>query len=459
MTLSHRSRLFLQLLPTFIFSLVFIACLPVEPLFLPGAESSLLDSGYFGFHPTGLGLLRQGHLLLGLLALLGLAFALLPVFGFDIARAAGTLSLSSGWLFLLGHTLTFDLLLACYHTGLFLILLIAWKKPGNLWWLLALVLALGSLLIDDVGTTLFLSILFLGTTRLREKGKVIPLFGWGLLLVCLAGVAYRWVHPSTYETVVGFQAGNYLLFYGLLLMLTWPLLGFLPAVLKDSLGKWKRADPWSMWLLSAFFGGLVAQSPVSWLAFALLVCRHMVDFDAAEYPFRPLVRYWSAFIWVVSFFLFLFLLTFGHFFQSAGGFRAAFQAGFGIWLAGLLSLAGMYGNWPLLRKVGLLGGNAWVGVGFLYIILPLVHSESLLFQLWDRTTKQKSGWELVKLSQGEIPPGVKYVIQSANSQFSKTTPLILEKSEQPAWDSIQGLAPDFRQRTWYLGQTKAAMKR
>ena len=106
-----------------------------------------------------------------------LFFVCRALFGVQIALISNIILLTSSWVFLIGYWLSFDHLLGLYHTALILTLLFYTKKQSNILLGLVFILSLGSLLIDALGTTLFISVLYFGAIRKQKLSKLKIIFG------------------------------------------------------------------------------------------------------------------------------------------------------------------------------------------------------------------------------------------------------------------------------------------
>jgi len=314
---------------------------------------------------------------------------------------------------------------------------------------LVFILTIGSLLIDALGTTLFLSVLYFGAIRQQKLSKIENYFWLSLFILSVGVIIFRFTSASTWKTYLGIQSSDYVLFYGLVLMALWPFVGFIFAAMKDAIKKWKKGDVWSIWMLTALFAGIISQSPSFILPAALLIGKHVVDFDLENYPYKHIIKYWSTFLWVIWFFLSIFLMTGGHLFQSEGGFRMGFQLGFGIWLFGLISIVGMYGKHFFIMRLGLIGGNIWVTFSLFIILIPYFGNDFLLNNVWKFANIQKTNIEW----RDKTPKleGFHYTIQSIQRLNFKSNKKIIKRTDsQIATDSINGFSTYFKKETLYL---------
>jgi hypothetical protein len=232
-------------------------------------------------------------------------------------------------------------------------------------------------------------------------------------------------------------------------MALWPFVGFIFAAMKDAIKKWKKGDVWSIWMLTALFAGIISQSPSFILPAALLIGKHVIDFDLENYPYKHIIKYWSTFLWVIWFFLSIFLMTGGHLFQSEGGFRMGFQLGFGIWLFGLISIVGMYGKHFFIMRLGLIGGNIWVTFSLFIILMPYFGNEFLLNNVWKFANTQKTNVEW----RDKAPKleGLHYTLQSIQRMNFKNNKTIIKRTDsQIPTDSINGFSNYFKKETLYL---------
>jgi len=444
-----RSNPILKLIPLFLFFLSIIFLLPNTAFFFSGAESIVLDSGFYDFDPSLLIRNRVINLIIlfGVLGVLFLVFK--SLFGLMIAIPAIIFLLTSCWVFLIGFWLSFDHLLALYHSALFLTLLFYSRKQSNLLLGLIFILTIGSLLIDSLGTTLFLSVLFFGAVRQHKLSKTENYFWFILFLLSIGMIFTRFNVPSAWKTYLGIQSSDYLLFYGLVLMALWPFIGFIFAAFKDTISKWKKGDIWSIWMLTATFAAIISQSPAFILPVSLLVGKHVMDYDLEHYPYRHIIKYCSTFLWVIWFFLSILLMTGGHLFQSEGGFRMGFQLGFGIWVFGLISIIGMYGKHFYIMRLGLLGGNIWVTFTLFIILIPYFGNEFLLNKVWNMALKDKTSIAL-SVDQKYVE-GLNYTVKSIQKRDFNSKKYLVTKSEiDKKLDSIIGYSQTWRKETLYF---------
>jgi len=439
----------LKIIPFFLFFFILIFFLPDTTFFFPGAESIVLDTGFYGFDPSILIRYRIINLIILLGVLGGLYVVFKILFGQKIAIPTIIVLLSSCWIFLTGYWLSFDNLLGFYHCALFLTLLYYSKNKSNVLLLLILVITTGSLLIDSLGTTLFLSVLFFGAVRQQKLSKIENYFWMILLLLSIGMIIYRFFNPGTWKTFLGIQSGDYLLFYSLVLLALWPFIGFIFAAFKDAVGKWKKGDIWSVWMLTAAFAGLISQSPAFFIPVSLMLGKHIIDFDLENYPYRHIIKYWSTFLWVIWFFLSILLMTGGHLFQTEGGFRIGFQLGFGIWLFGLLSIVGMYGKHFNIMRIGLIGGNTWVTYSLFLILIPFFGDQFLLHKLWQSALVNQSN--IVLPADQKKVDGLSYTLTSIERlDYNKKIYFSTRNKEDRKVDSIVGFSPDMRKEVWYF---------
>lgn len=449
MLLKFLSNPIVKLVPFLFFFLFMIFFLPNSSHFFSGAESFMLDSGFYSFDPNML--IRQRIInLIMLFGVLGaLFFVCRALFGVQIALISNIILLTSSWVFLIGYWLSFDHLLGLYHTSLILTLLFYSKKQSNILLGLVFILSIGSLLIDALGTTLFLSVLYFGAIRQQKLSKIENYFWIALFILSVGVIIFRFTSPSSWKTYLGIQSSDYVLFYGLVLMALWPFVGFIFAALKDAISKWKKGDVWSIWLLTALFAGIISQSPAFILPAALLIGKHVVDFDLENYPYKHIIKYWSTFLWVIWFFLSIFLMTGGHLFQSEGGFRMGFQLGFGIWLFGLISIVGMYGKHFFIMRLGLIGGNIWVTFSLFIILIPYFGNEFLLNNVWKFANAKKTKIEII--DNATKMEGLSYTLQSIQRlKYNNNSIIITRKSSQLPTDSIDGFSIYFKKQTLFL---------
>lgn len=439
----------LKLIPFFLFFLYMVFLIPNSAFFFSGAESMVLDSGYYDFDPSILIRHRILNLLLlsGVIGVLFLVFKAL--FGLKIAIPSIIFLLTSSWVFLIGYSLSFDHLLALYHSALFLTLLYYSRRQSYLLLGLIFILSLGALLIDALGTTLFLSVLFFGAVRQQKISKIENYFWLTLLLLAIALILMRFKVSGTWMTFLGIQTSDYLLFYGLVLMALWPFTGFIFAAFKDAIIKWKKGDYWSIWVLTATFAAIISQSPSFILPVSLFIGKHVMDYDLENYPFKHIIKYWTTFLWVIWFFLSIVLMTGGHLFQSEGGFRMGFQLGFGIWVFGLISIIGMYGKHFYLMRFGLLGGNLWVTYSLFILLIPYFGEEFLLNKVWKKALNEKSNIEV--MTDTKQVAGLNYTLKSIALKNFKTNKYLVSKKEFPqVLDSLNGFSANWRKETWYF---------
>lgn len=439
----------LKLIPFFLFFLFMVILLPNTAFFFSGAESMVLDSGYYDFDPS----LIIRHRIINLILLFGILGVLFLVFkslfGLKIAIPSIIFLLTSCWVFLIGYWLSFDHLLALYHSALFLTLLFYSRKQSQVLLGLIFILSIGALLIDTLGTTLFLSVLFFGAVRQQKLSKIENYFWFMLLLLSIGMILSRFNISGTWKTYLGIQSSDYLLFYGLVLMALWPFTGFIFAALKDAISKWKKGDVWSIWMLTTTFAAIISQSPSFILPVSLLVGKHVMDFDLENYPYKHIIKYWSTFLWVIWFFLSILLMTGGHLFQGEGGFRMGFQLGFGIWVFGLISIIGMYGKHFYIMRLGLLGGNIWVTFSLFIILIPYFGNEFLLNKVWKMALNEKSKIEIT--ADKKRVEGLNYTLKSIGKKNFKTNKYLVSKREFPqSIDSINGFSTNWRKETWYF---------
>lgn len=449
MLLKFLSNPIVKLIPFLIFFLVMIFFLPNSSHFFSGAESVVLDSGFYQFDPNILIRQRIIHLIMLFGVLGALFYVCRALFGVQIALISSIILLTSSWVFLIGYWLSFDHLLGLYHTALILTLLFYTKKQSNILLGLVFILAIGSLLIDALGTTLFLSVLYFGAIRQQKLSKIENYFWIALFFLSVGIIVFRFTTPSTWKTYLGIQSSDYLLFYGLVLMALWPFVGFIFAGMKDAISKWRKGDVWSIWMLTALFAGIISQSPAFILPAALLIGKHVVDFDLENYPYKHIIKYWSTFLWVIWFFLSIFLMTGGHLFQSEGGFRMGFQLGFGIWLFGLISIVGMYGKHFFIMRLGLIGGNIWVTFSLFIILIPYFGNEFLLNNVWKFAVAKQTQVEIVdKIAKME---GLSYTLKSVQRlNYRNNTFIIPRAGSQLPTDSIDGFSRFFKKETLFL---------
>jgi hypothetical protein len=438
--------------PFFILFLWLVFYLPESTFFFPGAESIVLDSGFYGFDPSLLIRYRTIHLMI----LFGFLFALYWIFkilfGQKIALPTLIVLLTSSWVFLIGYWLSFDNLLGFYHGALFLTLLFYSKNKSNLLLLLILIISTGSLLIDALGTTLFLSVMFFGAVRQQKSSKIENYFWFIMLLLSIGMVIYRFFNPGIWKTFLGIQSSDYLLFYSLVLLALWPFIGFIFAAFKDAISKWKKGDIWSVWILTAAFAGLISQSPAFFIPISLMLGKHIIDFDLEQYPYRHIIQYWSTFLWVIWFFLSILFMTGGHLFQTEGGFRIGFQLGFGIWLFGLLSIVGMYGKHFNIMRIGLIGGNVWVTYSLFLILIPFFSDQFLLNKIWQSALVNKSN--IVPPANQRKVDGLSYTLTSIERlDYNKKIYFSSRKKEDSKVDSIVGFSPGMRKEIWYFSDS------
>lgn len=449
MLLKFLSNPIVKLIPFLLFFLSMVFFLPNTTHFFSGAESKLLDSGFYQFDPNILIRYRIINLLILFGVLGALFFVCRVLFGVQIALIGSIILLTSSWVFLIGYWLSFDHLLGLYHTALILTLLFYTKKQSNILLGLVFILTMGSLLIDALGTTLFLSVLYFGAIRQQKLSKIENYFWLSIFILSVGVIIYRFTSASTWKTYLGIQSSDYVLFYGLVLMALWPFVGFIFAAMKDAIKKWKKGDVWSIWMLTALFAGIISQSPSFILPAALLIGKHVVDFDLENYPYKHIIKYWSTFLWVIWFFLSIFLMTGGHLFQSEGGFRMGFQLGFGIWLFGLISIVGMYGKHFFIMRLGLIGGNIWVTFSLFIILIPYFGNDFLLNNLWKFANTQKTNVEWrYKTPKLE---GFHYTLQSIQRMNFKNNKTFIKRTDsQIPSDSINGFSNYFKKETLYL---------
>lgn len=449
MLLKFLSNPIVKLIPFLLFFLSMVFFLPNTTHFFSGAESKLLDSGFYQFDPNILIRYRIINLLILFGVLGALFFVCRVLFGVQIALIGSIILLTSSWVFLIGYWLSFDHLLGLYHTALILTLLFYTKKQSNILLGLVFILTIGSLLIDALGTTLFLSVLYFGAIRQQKLSKIENYFWLSIFILSVGVIIYRFTSASTWKTYLGIQSSDYVLFYGLVLMALWPFVGFIFAAMKDAIKKWKKGDVWSIWMLTALFAGIISQSPSFILPAALLIGKHVVDFDLENYPYKHIIKYWSTFLWVIWFFLSIFLMTGGHLFQSEGGFRMGFQLGFGIWLFGLISIVGMYGKHFFIMRLGLIGGNIWVTFSLFIILIPYFGNDFLLNNLWKFANTQKTNVEWrYKTPKLE---GFHYTLQSIQRMNFKNNKTFIKRTDsQIPSDSINGFSNYFKKETLYL---------
>jgi hypothetical protein len=439
----------LKLIPFFLFFLALIYFLPGTSFFFSGAEAMILDRGFYPFEPDLLSRYRVMHLimLLGVLGLLFLVFK--SLFGSKIAIPSLIFLLTSGWVFLIGYWLSFDYLLSLYHSALFLTLLFYSKRQSPILLGLVLILTLGALLIDATGTTLFVGVLFFGAVRQQKQSKAELYFWVFLFLVSIGMVVARLYIPGSWNTYLGIQSSDYLLFYALVLMALWPFAGFIFAAIKDAISKWKKGDVWSIWLLTATFATIMSQSPAFILPVSLLVGKHIMDFDLDHYPYKPIVKYWSTFLWIIWFFLSIFLMTGGHLFQNEGGFRMGFQSGFGIWVFGLIAIIGMYGKHYLVMRLGLIGGNMWVTFSMFLILIPHFGNEFIWNKVWRVAIRNQKCIEIME--NQKYPEGSRFITTSIKKKdFASKLYLTTQKGKIDSVDSIAGYGPLWAKEVWYL---------
>jgi len=449
MLLKFLSNPIVKLIPFLLFFLSMVFFLPNTTHFFSGAESKLLDSGFYQFDPNILIRYRIINLLILFGVLGALFFVCRVLFGVQIALIGSIILLTSSWVFLIGYWLSFDHLLGLYHTALILTLLFYTKKQSNILLGLVFILTIGSLLIDALGTTLFLSVLYFAAIRQQKLSKIENYFWLSIFILSVGVIIYRFTSASTWKTYLGIQSSDYVLFYGLVLMALWPFVGFIFAAMKDAIKKWKKGDVWSIWMLTALFAGIISQSPSFILPAALLIGKHVVDFDLENYPYKHIIKYWSTFLWVIWFFLSIFLMTGGHLFQSEGGFRMGFQLGFGIWLFGLISIVGMYGKHFFIMRLGLIGGNIWVTFSLFIILIPYFGNDFLLNNLWKFANTQKTNVEWrYKTPKLE---GFHYTLQSIQRMNFKNNKTFIKRTDsQIPSDSINGFSNYFKKETLYL---------
>ena len=449
MLLKFLSYPIVKLIPFLLFFLGMVFFLPNTTHFFSGAESNLLDSGFYQFDPNIIIRYRIINLLILFGVMGALFFVCRALFGVQIALISSIILLTSSWVFLVGYWLSFDHLLGLYHTALILTLLFYTKKQSNILLGLVFILTLGSLLIDALGTTLFISVLYFGAIRQQKLSKIENYFWLGLFLLSVGVIIFRFTSPSTWKTYLGIQSSDYVLFYGLVLMALWPFVGFIFAAMKDAIKKWKKGDVWSIWMLTALFAGIISQSPAFILPAALLIGKHVVDFDLENYPYKHIIKYWSTFLWVIWFFLSIFLMTGGHLFQSEGGFRMGFQLGFGIWLFGLISIVGMYGKHFFIMRLGLIGGNIWVTLSLFIILIPYFGNEFLLNNVWKFANRQKTKIEI--LDKTTKMDGLSYTLQSIQRlNYNSNTIIIPGKGILLPTDSVDGFSRYFKKETLYF---------
>ena len=449
MLLKFLSYPVVKLIPFLLFFLGMVFFLPNTAHFFSGAESNLLDSGFYQFDPNILIRYRMINLLILFGVLGALFFVCRALFGVQIALISSIILLTSSWVFLIGYWLSFDHLLGLYHSALILTLLFYTKKQSNILLGLVFILTIGSLLIDALGTTLFLSVLYFGALRQQKLSKFENYFWFPLFILSVGIIIFRFTSPSTWKTYLGIQSSDYVLFYGLVLMALWPFVGFIFAAMKDAISKWKKGDVWSIWMLTALFAGIISQSPAFILPAALLIGKHVADFDLENYPYKHIIKYWSTFLWVIWFFLSIFLMTGGHLFQSEGGFRMGFQLGFGIWLFGLISIVGMYGKHFFIMRLGLIGGNIWVTFSLFIILIPYFGNEFLLNNVWKFANTQKTNVEWSE----KIPElkGLHYTLRSIQRRSFKINKIIIPgNGSQLPTDSIAGFSRYFKKETLFL---------
>lgn len=452
MLLKFLSHPIVKLVPFLLFFLSMVFFLPNTTYFFSGAESNLLDSGFYQFDPNILIRYRIINLLILFGVLGALFFVCRALFGVQIALIGTIILLTSSWVFLIGYWLSFDHLLGLYHSALILTLLFYTKKQSNILLGLIFVLTLGSLLIDALGTTLFLSVLYFGAVRQQKLSKIENYFWLSLFILSVGVIIYRFSSVSTWKTYLGIQSSDYVLFYGLVLMALWPFIGFIFAAMKDAIKKWKKGDIWSIWMLTALFAGIISQSPSFILPAALLIGKHVIDFDLENYPYKHIIKYWSTFLWVIWFFLSIFLMTGGHLFQSEGGFRMGFQLGFGIWLFGLISIVGMYGKHFFIMRMGLIGGNIWVTFSLFIILMPYFGNDFLLNNVWKFANTQKTNVEW-KEKTFKLE-GLNYTLQSIQRMNFKNNKTIIKRTDsQIPTDSINGFSSFFKKEIFYLIST------
>ena len=444
-----RSNPILKLIPFFLFFLSIIFLLPNTAFFFSGAESIVLDSGFYDFDPS----LLIRHRIINLIILFGvlsvLFFVFKSLFGLKIAIPAIIFLLTSCWFFLIGFWLSFDHLLALYHSALFLTLIFYSKKQSNLLLGLVFILSIGALLIDALGTTLFISVLFFGAVRQQKFSKVENYFWFSLFLVSIGMIFTRFNVPGHWKTYLGIQSSDYVLFYGLVILALWPFTGFIFAAFKDAISKWKKGDIWSIWMLTATFAAIISQSPSFILPVSLLVGKHVMDYDLDNYPYKHIIKYWSTFLWVIWFFLSIILMSGGYFFESEGGFRMGFQLGFGIWVFGLISIIGMYGKHFYIMRLGLIGGNTWVTFSLFIILIPYFGNEFLLNKVWNMALKEKTS--IVIMNNQKYVDGLNYTIKSIGKRNFKTNKYLVSKSEFPkSLDSIIGFSTNWKKENLYF---------
>jgi hypothetical protein len=333
--------------------------------------------------------------LLFLAVLVAAFYVALPVLG---GGTALWMLLVLGSSFLLPNTAklaTADSWSFAFHLLGVLFLLRFLKKPAPPWrWAFYLTLLAG-IWIAPLSSLLLYSIMPALLYWLHPLGaRMWRLQPWGALLI-IGGVLFvmGMLDGSSGFFYFGFQPGRFLLFNFLGML---PFLGFLVAGLADMAGKAKRGGEMALISVSWVAAAWLSHSLVLQAAFALLVARQLHLYFQENYPFRDLVRAVAVFHLVLVFCAATLLMMGGFARFEGAGFRAGLAVSTPYWMAGFVSVIGLFG----MNRRFVWGGT--VMGGLLATLLFWVQ----LYPLWEqgRRLPQQLALEAAGLRESSATP-------------------------------------------------------
>ena len=275
-----------------------------------------------------------------------------------------------------------DLWLLCSHFAAFLMAILYLKQPVWSWRIGFYLAAIGSILIHPLSSVIFLLVLVTALYFFHRKGKQLwKLNPW--IIIILTAVVFFFLQGNNWRSqgfVMDFFGLSWIKYLLANLLGVLPWIGFVAAGIFDSLKKRKKGEEFGGIMLIALVAGLLSQSPIIGVIFAIWGGKHLNDYFLQNYPYGSIVKALSVLHLIFAFCLASFLMMRGFYEFKGQGFRTGLLFSFSYWVPTFLLIIGLYGRNQRLVISGSVLTSMLATFMFWYQLNPLLESKRNLPQ-------------------------------------------------------------------------------
>jgi hypothetical protein len=304
--------------------------------------SQFLIYKVFDFSPFWL---RMSNVIVFLLLLLGIRVWGGKIFGKHQVITFIVLILSSFLMISLSKFAVADIPLCAFHMMSMAFLVICLKQPRVLWQIVYGLFVMGSFLVQPTGAVIYGIGLLLYMLVFHENGK-------NLIQPLIIGV---WIFFSgLFYFLGGFEwsmegfifsySSSWKEFFTWQIIGILPWLGFLPAALWDLIQKLRKKEEMAIILFGWLLFSIISHAAILQLCLLFLISKQVENYFKPNYPYKDLIKVFSIFNLVATFFILIALMLGGFAAMHDLGFRstAAFSAIY--WMFGFIAIIGLFSN-------------------------------------------------------------------------------------------------------------------